>query len=112
MFETIKKHDPETWNSPKMCEFFANAIDHRFGYFHYSSKPALGNRAGGFCGNVDFKVTPKSVYFDDSYYECTDVFVPHNFSLRCAKAFPEEFEKFESQFFKFVEEQYGPDALK
>ena len=110
MIKSIKKNDAKTWDSPEMRPFFTDAMDHRFGYFRYGEHDALGNRAGGFCGEHDFTITSKKVDFDD-VYDDSEYFSRSRFSLNCAKDFPEIFEEYEAKFFEFIKTTYGQDAL-
>ena len=109
MMKTIEENDPKIWKSEEMYPFFTDAMYHKFGYFNYS-KDALGNRADGFCGEYDFKITGSNVDFDDTYDD-NKYFSRSMFSINKAKDMKNVFDEYEKNFFEFIKKTYGENAL-
>lgn len=111
VMRTIKVDDPILWEkiNPRKYDtlyaykqddyFFTDSWAHHIGFF--GNLTAIGNSAGGACGNVNFSV---------SYHHCTFSSEKGSWSRECARRFPQEFEEFESRFRNFVNSQYGDGA--
>lgn len=111
VMSTIKRDDPILWDkiNPRKYDtlyaykqddyFFTDSWAHQIGFF--GNLTAIGNSAGGACGNVNFSVTDNN---------CTFSAEKGSWSRECARRFPQKFEAFESRFRNFVNSQYGDGA--
>lgn len=92
------------YNKPNY--FFTDGWSHTLGF--YKGLNAIGCEAGGACGGVNFVVTGKTCEFEirnpvESKYV-------NLWSRDVAKRFSKSFEKFETRFRNFINEQYGDGA--
>ena len=115
IMKMIRENDPELWKCIRYERFdklhayknpdyfFTDYWAHHLGFF--SDLSAIGNEAGGACGNLDFMVTENDCIFE--MRGLTEARYINFWSRDCAKRFDDNFKQFEQRFKDFVNNHYG-----